>query len=152
MKALKIAGIGMIFIALAFTSQQTAAHSTGQDSTVVTTLNNEKLFDRFEESLLHGLSSDVTGVQESALFNAVNFKIEYPEFTSEKVEEKLNKMTVQGDNHSLKYKAFLVLTYYKNTEQFDSPDTLLSLLDYTYQDGIFFFLQEKVQSDQLTSN
>lgn len=154
MKALKIVTtISLLLIAgLTTASELFSAEVAAEDSIVVTKKQNEKeLFDRFEKGLLYNLNSNVTGVVESALFNAVNYKIAYPEFNSKRVEQELNKLALEGANHSLRYKAYLTLAYYKNQEQFDSPETLLSMLDYRHQNGIFFYLQEEVQSEQFTS-
>ena len=132
--------------------QSTEAYEAGQDSIEVTqTINKSVLFDRFEKGLLVNLNSEVRGIVESALFNAVNYKVAYPEFDSERVEDELYEVAVNGDNHMLRYKAYLALAYYKNQDQFDSPETLTAILKGQSKDNIFFYLQEKIQSDQYTS-
>lgn len=50
---------------------------------------SEESPERLEQSLYYGLSSDVNGVVESTLFNMLNYKIVYPELTSDKVIEKV---------------------------------------------------------------
>jgi hypothetical protein len=157
MKALQVvtAVVFLTFAGLAATIQSVALQPANTDSAVVThqvNNDNDELFERFETSLVYGLSSDVIGVVESSIYNAINYKVAYPEFASGQVEEMLNRVAVEGENHSLRYRAYLALAYYKNQSEFDSPDELLSLLDYSYQDGIFFYLQETVQSGQFTSN
>lgn len=154
MKALNVVTTGILSLAfLAVSANAYASNSAGSDSTVVAqTVNEDKLFDRLETSLIYGLSSDVIGVLESSLFNSVNYKVVYPNFAPETVIEELRRVALEGSNHSLRYKAYLALSYYKNPGQFDSPDVLLSLIDSSYQNGIFFYLQEKVQEEQFTSN
>lgn len=154
MKALKIVtAISFLFVAsLTSDSGIYAASDAAQDSAAVTDLNEKELFNRLERGLVHNLKSDVKGVIESSLYNAISYKIEYPEFDSEKVKEIISRIVLEGESHSLRYKAYLTLAYYKTPSKFDSPETLLSLLDYKHQDGIFFYLQEKVQTDQFTSN
>ena len=154
MKALNIVITAVIFTFASITASQSFAMSSAtNDSTVVTKQANiDILFDRFEKGLISGLSSDVQGVVESSIYNAVNYKIAYPEFTSVKVIEELNRVALNGVNHSVRYRAYLALAYYKNQSDFDSPDTLISLLDHKNQDGIFFYLQDEIQDGKFTSN
>ncbi|MCC5941183.1 MAG: hypothetical protein JJU37_06525 [Balneolaceae bacterium] len=152
MKALKLVITAAIFMASAlFNAVEASNAATNADSTVVTTSMSEKTFDRLETGLLYGMSSDVIGVVESSLFNAIQIKVTYPEFTSEAVEAELSRIVKEGNAHSLRYKAYLTLSYYLTPSEFDSPEVLISLMDNSYQNGIFFHLQEKVQSDQFTS-
>lgn len=154
MKALKIVtAVSFLFVAsLTVANNVSADSSVAKDSTAVAKVENERaLFNKLEKGLINNLNSRITGVVESSLYNAINYKVEYPEFSSERVEEILNRIALEGESHSLRYKAYLTLAYYKNQDQFDSPETLLSLLDYQHQDGIFFYLQDKVQSEQFTS-
>lgn len=152
MKALNvvISVIVITFAGLVLTSQSNA--STSNDSTAVTQNAKDELFSKFEKGLISGLSSDVTGVVESSIYNAINYKVAYPEFEPSRIEDKLYNVAIAAENHSVRYKAYLALTYYRNPGQFNAPDELLSLLDYQHKDAIFFYLQEKVNSDQLTSN
>lgn len=154
MKALQVVTIIVTLTLVLFTSLQAQAMDvTKNDSTVVAEqVNNDKLFEQFETGLTYGLSSDVLGVIESSIYNAVNFKIAYPDFNSEKVVEDLYRVAYEGSNHSIRYRAFLALAYYNNQSEFENPDSLLSLLDYQYQDGIFYYLQETIRGVQFTSN
>lgn len=154
MKALKaVITTSTLIFALFSTAQSFAMNTASNDSTVVTQqVNNDDLFEQFETGLIFGLTSDVQGVVESSLYNAVNYKIAYPDFSSEKVVEELNRVALEGANHSVRYRAYLALAYYKNQSDFENPDALLSLLDYKYQDGIFFYLQDTIREDKFTSN
>lgn len=154
MKAGNIVIAAVIFTFASITASQSFAMSSAtNDSTVVTKqANKDILFDRFENGLIFGLSSDVLGVVESSIYNAVNYKIAYPEFNSVKVVEELNRVAVSGVNHSVRYRAYLALAYYKNQSDFESPNSLLSLLDHKNQDGIFFYLQDEIHNGKFTSN
>ncbi len=154
MKALNIVIAVVIFTFASITASQSFAMSSAtNDSTVVTTqANTDILFDRFETGLQFGLSSDILGVVESSIYNAVNYKIAYPEFNSEIVIEELNRVALNGVNHSVRYRAYLALAYYKNQSDFESPNSLLSLLDHKNQDGIFFYLQDEIHTGKFTSN
>lgn len=154
MKALQFVTAIVTLTLILFTSNPAfALDVVKNDSTEVTEqVNTDKLFEQFETGLVYGLSSDVLGVLESSIYNAVNFKIAYPEFSSVKVVEELNRVALEGNNHSLRYRAYLALAYYKNPGEFENPDTLMSLLDHKYQDGIFYYLQDTIRGEQFTSN
>ncbi len=151
MKALKIVTTAAIFLVSAFINVEAANPATASDSTVVAKTMSDETFNRFEEGLLFGMSSDVTGVIESSIFNAIHVKLAYPKFASEAIETELSRIAKDGAGHSLRYKAYLALNYYRNPSDFDSPEVLLSLVDNSYQNGIFFYFQEVIQSDQFTS-
>ena len=155
MKALNVV-ITVLTISLAglfMTINSEAAAFAEDDSTVFAQFGDKNaLFNKFEQGLVFGLSSDVQGVVESSIFNAVNYKVAYPDFTSEKVEERLNNVALEANSHSVRYKAYLALAYYKNQTQFKSPEELLAMVDHNNQNEIFFYLQETVQSDQFTTN
>ncbi len=155
MKAIRIVtAVSFVLItSLSAASELIAASDAAEDSVVVTNVQNEKeLFNRLEKGLVNNLNSNIKGVVESSLYNAISYKVAYPEFDSKKVKEIISRIALEGDSHSLRYKAYLTLAYYKHPSQFDSPETLLSMLDYKHQDGIFFYLQDTVQTDQFTSN
>lgn len=145
--------IVILLITGTITDKVSGLNLSSGDSTVVTQqLPDELLFERFETGLKNGLDSDVIGVVEASIFNAINFKIAYPQFSSEVVKEKLYSVALEGASHSLRYRAFLALAYYQNPDEFDSPENLLAILDYRHQNGIFFYLQDKIQGNQFTSN
>lgn len=116
------------------------------------TTNSIHSFETLERSLLYGLSSDVNGVVESALFNAVNYKVVYPEFSSERLVTTLNQIALEGRTHTLRFKAFLTLTYYRDQDKFESPSYLADLIDIKDQNRIFYYLQDEIQTAQFTSN
>lgn len=150
MKTLKIAATVLF---LTVVNVANAAIATAEnDTTAVKTQNDKALFNTLEKSLVFGLGSDVKGVVESTLHNAISYKVAYPEFDSEKALQRINRIAVEGDTHNLRYKAYLTLAYYKNQELFDTPETLMTVIDNRNQDKIFFYLQEELQSSQLTSN
>ncbi|MEX0646437.1 MAG: hypothetical protein WEA56_08270 [Balneolaceae bacterium] len=154
MKSLKI-GLTILTLSVfsfAATNSVSAINPVENDSTATQKESNDKLFKQFEKSLLFGLSSDVNGVLESTFYNAVSFKIIYPEFSSNKVLDKIRKVALEGDSHQLRYKAYLTLAYYTNQDQFSSPEDLAEIMDVKDHDKIFFYLQNEVQSGQLTFN
>jgi hypothetical protein len=152
MKTIKHVIISLVIAAAGTTSvavaQQTAGAAT--DSSIVKVHDQESYFKTLEKSLLFGLSSDVTGVLESALFNAVNYKVVFPQFNSEEVQQKLTRLAMEGPSHSLRFKAYLTLNYYKNQDQFETPASMIGLLDHRDQNRVFYFLQDQVQEGGIT--
>lgn len=112
---------------------------------------SQELSERLEQSLYYGLSSDVEGIVESTLFNMLNYKIVYPEFYSDVVMDKADKIAEAGSSESISAKASLVIQYYQNQEIFPDTDRLISEVDHTNQDRIFEFLRDGVQTGQFTS-
>lgn len=154
MKTLK-AGLTVLIlsiISLAVSGPLFAENTAEEDAIVTELQNDDKLFKKFEKSLLYGLSSDVRGVVESTLYNTIAFKIAHPEFDSKRVLEGVSRIAQEGENHNLRYKAYLVVAYYLNQDQFEAPDVLAEIADNKDHDKIFFYLQNELQSDQFTSN
>ena len=114
--------------------------------------NDKDSFKKMETALIYGLSSDVHGVVESALFNTVNYKVVNPKFESEEVVEGLRKIAIEGSSHSMRFKAYLTLTYFTGQEEFDAPETLLTLIDRKDENKIFFYLQSQVQDETVTAS
>lgn len=154
MKTLRIITVTVIISLLSITTSELIANTSAKADSVNQTAQqaDEKLFEKLEKSAVFGLSSNVRGIVESTLYNIVDYKVQYPAFESEEMIQKVSEIAVEGDNHSLRYKAYLALSYYQNQDDFGSQEEMLSMLDNTNQDRIFFYLQNEVQSDQFTSN
>lgn len=107
--------------------------------------------ERLEQSLYYGLSSEVDGIVESTLFNMLNYKIVYPEFYSDIVMEKAEKIAEAGSSGAITAKASLVIYYYQNQEVFPDAESLMSEVDHMDQDRIFEFLRNGDFEGQYTS-
>lgn len=107
-------------------------------------------FRNLENAILFGLQSDVHGVVESALFNAVSYKIVYPKFTSKRVLGRLSRIALEGPTHSLRFKAYLALEYYQNQDEFKEPVALTGYIDLRDQNRVFYYLQNEVQETSIT--
>jgi len=103
-----------------------------------------------EKSLLFGLESEYNAVLESVLFNAIEFKIRYPEFSSDKVEQSLLQVVNENSTHMVRYKAYLVLTFYRNYETFETSSDLGNLISSDKPNDVFFYIDEKIKDNQLT--
>jgi len=62
----------------------------------------------------------------------------------------INKVR-EGNNHIIRYKAFLTLSYLKNQNEFDSTEKLVKFLDVENQNEIFTYLENKLKADQLAA-
>ncbi len=113
--------------------------------------NDYQLFDKLERSLLYGLQSEHTGVVESVLFNAIEYKTLHPEFESDAVEEKLVKTINLGATHTIRYKAYLALSYYRNQDIFGPNEDVEVVLKTKDQNGFFRFIDDVIKYDQLTA-
>ena len=113
-------------------------------------LERSEHFRNLENAILFGLQSDVHGVVESALFNAVSYKIVYPEFTSKRVLGRLSRIAMEGPSHSLRFKAYLALEYYQNQDEFKEPAALTGYIDLRDQNRVFYYLQDEVQETSVT--
>lgn len=113
--------------------------------------NDSLLFDKLERSLLFGLQSDHTAVVESVLFNAIEYKTNHPEFESDAVEEKLIKTVNLGATHTIRYKAYLTLTYYRNQDVFGPVGDVAVVLQTRDPNGFYRFLDKVIKNDQLTA-
>lgn len=112
---------------------------------------SEERSERLAQSLYYGLSSDVTGIVESTLFNMLNYKIVYPEFYSEKVMDKAEKIAEESSSESISAKANLVIYFYHNQEVFSDSESLISEVDHMDQDRIFEYLRNSDHAGQFTS-
>jgi len=104
-----------------------------------------------EQSLYYGLSSDVNGVVESALFNMLNYKIVYPGFNSDKVMDKAEKIAEETTSEHISSKATLVIFFYRNQDKFPESESLMAELDHMNQERIFEYLRNGDLADQFTS-
>ncbi len=112
---------------------------------------SEERTEKLEQSLYYGLSSGVNGVIESTLFNMLNYKIVYPEFHSDKVIEKTEKVAEETTSESVAEKAKLVIFFYQNQQKFPESENLVAELDHKDQDKIFEFLGNGDHAGQFTS-
>jgi hypothetical protein len=111
----------------------------------------EELSERLETSLVFGLSSDVNGVIESALFDMLHYKIVYPEFYSEKVLNRAQEIFESTDSDVLESKAEMVIYFYGNQNSFPESEILLTEVDHLKKDKIFEYLRNGENYGRYTS-
>lgn len=136
----------------AVTLSATQLDESSADSTALTQQEQAVLFDRLEQGLLYGLNSDVNGVIDSALFNALHYKIEFPEFESEELLKAVKDLALNADTHTLRFKAYLTLTYYTNQDEFGAATELAEMVDNNDQNRVFYHLQNAVSEGPATAS
>lgn len=153
MKTVKFIILTLIITLGSLTSAVKAESLIESAADTTVTLNDEQIAqnERIEKSLVYGLTSDVPGVMESVLFNSVHYKLIYPEFASEKVEQMIKQIALEGPNQTLRYKAYLTLVFHKNRDQFGKSEDLMVKIDHRNQNQIFFYLTQQVQEGLATT-
>ena len=66
---------------------------------------------------LQGLNHDNAAIAESAIYNVMLLKRYYPNVDFSKISAKLDDLTVNGQNKSIRIKAFIATNYIKNPDQ-----------------------------------
>ncbi|PKD43011.1 hypothetical protein [Rhodohalobacter barkolensis] len=111
----------------------------------------EELSEKLETSLVYGLSSDVNGVVESALFDMLHYRIVYPEFYSEKVLNRAQEISESTESGVLESKAEMVIYFYRNQNSFPDSEKLLAEVDHLNKDKIFEYLRNGENSGRYTT-
>lgn len=126
-------------------------YQSDRNDTVKTVQADKDLFKKMEEAIVYSLKSENSGVLESIIYNTVEFKVKYPGFKSVAVENALIQTVREGNNHTIRYKAFLALSYLKNQNKFDTPEKLAEYLNVKQPNRIFTYIDDKLRADQLAS-
>jgi len=144
----------LLFIVITFASAEFAnANDATTDMLELTEpISQEAEFEKMERSLLYGLSSDVSGVLESTLFNAVAFKALNPEFNSTTVINEVRRVAANGNTHLVRYKATLTLSYLKDQESFDVAENIEKMIREDNANGAFQLLVESIQERQVAES
>jgi len=128
-----------------------ANYQAESDDTLKTAQADKDLFKKMEDAIVFSLKSENSGVIESILYNAIEFKVKYPEFKSVEVENALINKVREGNSHTIRYKAFLALSYMKNQSQFAAPEELVEYLNVKNPNRIFTYIDDKLRADQIAS-
>jgi len=141
----------LLVIVITFASAEfvNANDSTTDTLKVTEPVSQETKFEKMEKSLLYGLSSEVGGVLEATLFNAVAFKTLNPEFNSDSVNEQVRRHAANGVTHLVRYKATLTLSYLKDQESFDVTKNIETMIRENNANGTFQLLVDSIQERQV---
>lgn len=140
----------LVFV-ITFTSAEfsNANNSTADTLSTHTVVDKKEEFRKYEKSLLYGFKSDVTGILEATLFNAVAYKTLNPDFNSAPVIDEITRLAVEKGNHVVRYKALLTLSYLKDQESFDIGDSIEQLIHENDANGTFRLLVDSIRDRQL---
>lgn len=71
------------------------------------------------QSYLQSLNHPNNGVVESAIINIMKLKLVYPDLDYAKLTKKLETLAFEGDNKSIRYKAYIAANFLKHPARFD---------------------------------
>lgn len=154
MKSIVKSLTALLIIVITFTSAEFVNANSSTADTLSTTklVDKEAEFEKMERSLLYGLSSDVNGVVEATLFNAISFKALYPEFESEQVNARVTEFALNGNTHVVRYKAHLTLSYLKDKESFNVAEYIIPLIRENKANDAFQVLVQSIQDRQVAES
>ena len=110
-----------MIVVISFTSAEFVNANTSTTDTLRTTsVEQAAQDDRIVKVLLYGLQSDVNGILEATFYNTIAYKTMNPEFSSDTLYERIIEIALAENNHVVRYKAFLALSYLKDYEEFSN--------------------------------
>jgi len=110
--------------------------------------------DRLEQAVnnyVKALKSDNDGLVESAIFNSLMLKIKNPGVDIRPVKDVLASLTLKGNSHVIRYKAYLGLTFLSNRDAFAGAEELAALVEYEDPNEFFVFLDNEIKDSLLTT-
>ena len=110
-----------------------------------TNSHDSSFVDRASENYTIALEHDVQPVVESAIFNIMALKSYYPDYNYSQLTKTLEKLIEQSPNETIRYKAFLALTYFKNRQWFPQYQFLGEI----NQEQIFKDISERINQKLL---
>jgi hypothetical protein len=143
----------LMIVVISFTSAEFVnANSATADTLKTTPVEQTAQDDRMEEALLFGLQSDVSGILEATFYNTVAYKTLNPEFSSERVVEKITEIALDENDHVVRYKAFLTLSYLKDFNEYSKD--LAQLRSYVQSNdslSAYQLILDNLEQQQLAS-
>ena len=103
----------------------------------------ENFLHRAEENFINTMDSDINSLVESAIFNMIIFKSKYPEWNYKDIQNKLNKLAVDGNSLQIRYKAQLVSMFISNPEMFQN----IEVIDKDNPAKYFRLISDKLQNE-----
>jgi len=144
----------LMIVVISFTSAEFVnANSSTADTLRTTPLEQAGKDDKMEKALLYGLQSDVNGILEATFYNTIAYKTLNPEFSSDKIAEKITQIALDENNHVVRYKAFLALSYLKDYEEYaEESDRIRNYVESNNATGAFQVIVEKLEEQQVAAN
>jgi len=144
----------LMIVVISFTSAEFVnANSSTADTLRTTPVEQADKDDKMEKALLYGLQSDVNGILEATFYNTIAYKTLNPEFSSDKIAEKITQIALDENNHVVRYKAFLALSYLKDYEEYaEESDRIRNYVESNNATGAFQVIVEKLEEQQVAAN
>lgn len=154
MKSIVKSLTAFLIVVITFTSAEFVNANSSTADTLGTTeiVDKEAEFEKMERSLLYGLSSDVNGIVEATLFNAISYKALNPEFESQRVNTRITEFALNGNTHVVRYKAHLTLSYLKDKESFNVAESIIPLISQNKANDAFQVLVDSIQERQVAES
>ena len=140
----------LMIVVISFTSAEFVNANTATTDTLrITPVEQEAQDDKIEKALLYGLQSDVKGILEATFYNTIAYKTLNPEFSSNQLVEKITEIALDENNHVVRYKAFLALSYMRDYEQFeDQHEQLRNYVQSNNSTAAFQVIVDKLESSK----
>ncbi len=144
MKAVTMFAALVFFSASAMQAQSTDYNKYFSDSVVYKTANIPAALKAFESCL----TTDNTGVQESAMAHLTMLKLMVPAVDAAKISRHLEELSTSAPQPSTRFKAYIASQVYKN------PELFAAAKDAEYNNGNEFFnaLASRMQSSLISYN
>lgn len=143
-----------MIVVISFTSAEFVNANTATTDTLrITPVEQAAQDDKIEKALLYGLQSDVNGILEATFYNTIAYKTLNPEFSSDELMEKITQIALDENNHVVRYKAFLALSYMKDYEEFsDRSEQLRNYVESNNATAAFQIIVDKLEAQQVAAN
>ncbi len=144
MKAVTIFAAMVFFAAPAMQAQNADYNKYFSDSSVYKTANIPAALKAFESCL----TTDNTGVQESAIAHLTMLKLMLPAVEAAKISRELEMLSTSAPQPSTRFKAYIASQVYKNPELFATAKNA----DYSNGNELFNALASRMQSSLISYN
>jgi len=127
-------------------------HASGKASVYTVKQRDDSYLEKAKKNYVKALQSDNSGLIESAIFNSLMLTVKHPDFNISTIEAELKKLAVNSNIHTIRYKAYLALTFIDNRDEFKGAKELAKLMNYQSPDDFFSYLDSEIKSRLLTIN
>jgi len=99
------------------------------------------------ENYLHALKSNNIGVLESAVFNIVKLKLQFPQQDTDKLLAALKELSQNADDESLRYRAYLAASFLQQ----DDLRSRIKVKNHEDAEAFFVLLANTLEDELLVS-
>ncbi|MGH1366650.1 MAG: hypothetical protein ACRBF0_24025 [Calditrichia bacterium] len=99
------------------------------------------------ENYLHALKSDNIGVLESAVFNIVKLKLQFPQQDTDKLLAALKELSQNAGDESLRYRAYLAASFLQQ----DDLRSRIKVKNHEDAEAFFVLLANTLEDELLVS-